>query len=203
MGELRVALPGVQVLFAFLLVVPFNQRFGKVSQFERHLYFTTPPAHALRVHAADCANHRPPAPFSARREGLRRPVFAIAMTTAVLLITHYLFSPLTAIITTIAAVAAFIVIWFLLPLRRRRSSGERNALLGASCRNNRPATVSPALLGFEENEKSPPLRFGGRRLMQLAQSTALDAKRTNAVWDGEVPPPRRPQGGMARRRRRA
>ena len=27
-GELRVALPGVQVLFAFLLVVPFNQRFA-------------------------------------------------------------------------------------------------------------------------------------------------------------------------------
>ena len=30
-GELRVALPGVQVLFAFLLVVPFNQRFADVT----------------------------------------------------------------------------------------------------------------------------------------------------------------------------
>src|SRR4030081_1932361 len=39
MGELRVALPGVQVLFAFLLVAPFNQRFGKTTQFERRLYF--------------------------------------------------------------------------------------------------------------------------------------------------------------------
>src|SRR5438445_3048661 len=38
MGELRVALPGVQVLFAFLLVAPFNQRFGTVSTFERDLY---------------------------------------------------------------------------------------------------------------------------------------------------------------------
>src|SRR5438445_11489150 len=39
MGELRVALPGVQVLFAFLLVAPFNQRFGKTTSFERQLYF--------------------------------------------------------------------------------------------------------------------------------------------------------------------
>src|SRR5437763_16156153 len=39
MGELRVALPGVQVLFAFLLVAPFNQRFSTVSMFERDLYF--------------------------------------------------------------------------------------------------------------------------------------------------------------------
>src|SRR5438552_8131453 len=41
MGELRVALPGVQVLFAFLLVAPFNQRFSTVSAFERRLYFGT------------------------------------------------------------------------------------------------------------------------------------------------------------------
>src|SRR5947209_14874804 len=41
MGELRVALPGVQVLFAFLLVAPFNQRFSKTTPFERRLYFAT------------------------------------------------------------------------------------------------------------------------------------------------------------------
>ena len=34
-GELRVALPGVQVLFAFLLVVPFNQRFEDTTQFQK------------------------------------------------------------------------------------------------------------------------------------------------------------------------
>src|SRR5205823_8659826 len=39
MGELRVALPGVQVLFAFLLVAPFNQRFSTTTPFERDLYF--------------------------------------------------------------------------------------------------------------------------------------------------------------------
>src|SRR5947209_1015082 len=41
LSELRVALPGVQVLFAFLLVAPFNQRFGTVTKFERRLYLAT------------------------------------------------------------------------------------------------------------------------------------------------------------------
>src|ERR671930_1960263 len=39
--ELRVALPGVQVLFAFLLVVPFNQRFPDITNFQRTIYFIT------------------------------------------------------------------------------------------------------------------------------------------------------------------
>ncbi len=41
LGELRVALPGVQVLFAFLLVVPFNQRFADVTQFQKTMFFVT------------------------------------------------------------------------------------------------------------------------------------------------------------------
>src|SRR5437588_10101756 len=41
MGELRVALPGVQVLFGFLLVIPFDARFKAASGAERGLYFTT------------------------------------------------------------------------------------------------------------------------------------------------------------------
>ena len=40
-GELRVALPGVQVLFAFLLVVPFNQRFADVTSLQQTIYFIT------------------------------------------------------------------------------------------------------------------------------------------------------------------
>ena len=41
LGELRVALPGVQVLFAFLLVVPFNQRFPVITEFQKTTYFVT------------------------------------------------------------------------------------------------------------------------------------------------------------------
>ena len=37
--ELRLALPGVQILFAFLFVVPFNNRFGETDDFQRHVWF--------------------------------------------------------------------------------------------------------------------------------------------------------------------
>lgn len=39
LNELRVALPGVQVLFAFLLVVPFSQGFTKVTPTQKAVYF--------------------------------------------------------------------------------------------------------------------------------------------------------------------
>src|SRR3954470_14595869 len=41
LGELRVALPGVQVLFAFLLAVPFNQGFQKATEFQKDVYLVT------------------------------------------------------------------------------------------------------------------------------------------------------------------
>ena len=41
LNELRVALPGVQVLFAFLLIVPFSQRFSSVTPLQRYAYFAT------------------------------------------------------------------------------------------------------------------------------------------------------------------
>ncbi|MGH9250942.1 MAG: DUF6328 family protein, partial [Acidimicrobiales bacterium] len=39
LNELRVALPGVQVLFAFLLIVPFSQGFDKLDAGDRRVYF--------------------------------------------------------------------------------------------------------------------------------------------------------------------
>jgi hypothetical protein len=132
-GELRVALPGVQVLFAFLLVAPFNKRFGEVSNFERDLYFAAllltllatmlliapTMIHRLEFQRGEKAY----VVQTANRlmiSGLT--VLAVAMTTAVLLITHFLFGPTTAVITTIIVVGAFVLIWFLLPLRRRLST---------------------------------------------------------------------------------
>ncbi len=41
LNELRVAIPGVQVLFAFLLTIPFNQRFERVDMFQETVYFVT------------------------------------------------------------------------------------------------------------------------------------------------------------------
>jgi hypothetical protein len=41
LNELRVALPGVQVLFAFLLTVPFTQRFATLTSTQEKVYYAT------------------------------------------------------------------------------------------------------------------------------------------------------------------
>jgi hypothetical protein len=41
LNELRVALPGVQVLFAFLLTVPFSAGFSDLTDLQRTIYFST------------------------------------------------------------------------------------------------------------------------------------------------------------------
>ena len=41
LNELRVALPGVQVLFAFLLTLPFTGKFAELSSLERDVYYAT------------------------------------------------------------------------------------------------------------------------------------------------------------------
>jgi hypothetical protein len=47
LNELRVALPGVQVLFAFLLTVPFTQRFNQLTSLQRDVFFAAFIAAAL------------------------------------------------------------------------------------------------------------------------------------------------------------
>jgi Family of unknown function (DUF6328) len=132
LAELRVALPGVQVLFAFLLVAPFNQRFAKVDGFGRDLYLATllltllasilliAPTIIHRLHFQ--LGEKPYVVNSANRlmiAGLL--VFALAMTCAVLLVTRYLFGTGTAIVVTAAVMAGFGMTWFMLPLRNRRA----------------------------------------------------------------------------------
>jgi Na+/melibiose symporter-like transporter len=128
--ELRVALPGVQVLFAFLLAVPFQQNFTTISEFEKKIYFATLLLTALSAALliAPSAYHR----ITFRYQQKHRLVFisnrlaigglatlALAMTSAILLITHVLFGAAATIVTTVVALAVFIVLWAVLPLKRR------------------------------------------------------------------------------------
>jgi len=128
--ELRVALPGVQVLFAFLLAVPFQQEFTKISEFEKKVYFATLLLTALSAALliAPSAYHR----LTFRYQQKHRLVFvsnrlaiaglatlALAMTCAILLITHLLFGTVATVVTVAAALATFIVLWAVLPLKRR------------------------------------------------------------------------------------
>ncbi len=134
MGELRVALPGVQVLFGFLLVAPFNARFGRTSEFERRLYFAalllTLLASILLI--APTVMHRlefrQGRKYDVVRSGNRLTiaglcVLAVAMTCAIALVTHYLFGQTTAIVTSVVAALVFTGVWFALPLSRRRPAG--------------------------------------------------------------------------------
>lgn len=130
--ELRVAIPGVQVLFAFLLAVPFQQGFEKVTNFQRDVYFATLLCTAISavLLMAPTAYHR----LTFRYQQKRRLVFysnrfaiagitflALAMLGAITLVTDYLFSDTATLVVSGLAILAFAIFWFALPLRRRFS----------------------------------------------------------------------------------
>jgi Family of unknown function (DUF6328) len=129
LGELRVALPGVQVLFAFLLVVPFNQRFPDITDFQKTTYFVTLlfTAAASVCLIAPTAQHR----IEFRRQHKEQIMLmanrlavlglgclAVAMTGAILLITDLLYGSTTTLIVTLAVGVAFATLWYLVPVRR-------------------------------------------------------------------------------------
>lgn len=130
--ELRVALPGVQVLFAFLLAVPFQQNFTEINSFEKRVYFVT--LLCTTISAAllitPSAYHR----LTFHRQQKGRLVYlankltiaglgflALAMTGALILISDVLYGGVTTLVVGVGALAMFGALWFLLPLRRRVS----------------------------------------------------------------------------------
>jgi hypothetical protein len=130
--ELRVALPGVQVLFAFLLAVPFQQNFTKITGFQEKVYFATllctaisaallisPTAyHRLTFHL----QQKKELVFVSNRLSIAGLCFlALAMTGAVTLITDVLFGGIATAVFGIAAATMFVLLWGVLPLRQRLS----------------------------------------------------------------------------------
>lgn len=129
--ELRIALPGVQVLFAFLLAVPFQQRFEQVTAFQKYLYFATLllAAGSMFLLMAPTAFHR----LTFRRQqkaALLRlsnrlsiaglALLSLAVVGAVTLITDFLFdsSAATVVVCALSLGGAFAT-WFLVPLLLR------------------------------------------------------------------------------------
>ncbi|MEX1264602.1 MAG: DUF6328 family protein [Actinomycetota bacterium] len=137
LNEVRVVLPGVQVLFAFLLTVPFTGTFEKqvdggeriayivaffFTAFAAALMITPTPLHRLQFRQGD-------------KEGFLRTsnrlvlagiaCLAIAMVAAVWLVAQILFTS-GGMATVIGAVAAGVVVllWFVLPLVSRFSDGK-------------------------------------------------------------------------------
>jgi cation transport ATPase len=133
--EHRLAMPGVQVLFAFLLILPFQNRFRDLTTDQEYVYFsallcaavaivlliTPTAAHRIRWRQAD----KEALLLVATRTAIAATVFmAASVTASVYLITDYLFGgPVTAIVTGLIA-ALFVAFWYALPVVRRIRDGR-------------------------------------------------------------------------------
>jgi hypothetical protein len=130
--EVRVAQTGTQVLFAFLLGVPFTQRFADVTSFQKTVYFVTLLAAAVASAflIAPSAYHRllfrqREKPFVIESANwliiIGLGFVAVAMSGVILLITDVLYSDTAAAIVTAAVAGLFVVLWYVVPLSRRIS----------------------------------------------------------------------------------
>jgi hypothetical protein len=130
LNELRVALPGVQVLFAFLLAVPFSNGWSRVTDLQRDVFFVaflcTAASSILLI--APSTYHRLRWREGEKERMLRASnnlaiagtVFlAFGMTAAVFLISDLLFKAWWAALATGLTGGCFAWFWFGLPLVRR------------------------------------------------------------------------------------
>jgi hypothetical protein len=128
LNELRVTLPGVQVLFAFLLAVPFQNGWRRATPFEKDVFLVAFLATAVStlLLVAPSAYHR----LRWRVEDKGRIVaianvlaiagtfvLAIALAAVVLLVTDYLLSRAAAVAATAAIGLVLAALWYGLPLR--------------------------------------------------------------------------------------
>jgi membrane-bound acyltransferase YfiQ involved in biofilm formation len=130
LNELRVAMPGVQILFGFLLTVPFQQRFSQVTDFQETVYFVTlvTAAVAAAFLIAPSAYHR--VMFEQQDKPniihigtaqllIGLAALAVAMNGAVLLVTDVLFAPGTVTVTVVLLATLYLTLWFGFGLVRR------------------------------------------------------------------------------------
>jgi hypothetical protein len=138
LNELRVALPGVQVLFAFLLAVPFSQGFATATPTQTNLFFLTlgltTVASVLLI--APSSYHR----INFRQRDKERLLFvsnrwaiaglaclALAMVSAVVLISDYLYKGPMPIVAGGVAAILFGYFWFVFPLARLREDRSESS----------------------------------------------------------------------------
>ncbi len=132
--ELRIVLPGVQILFAFLLTVPFAQRFAELTGLQRNVFFATLlcTAAATALLIGPSAHHRLLFRQGAREHRLRvgnlLTIFGLiflvpAMVGVIFVITDLMFGLMGAVAVTVLMALVFGLLWFALPLWYRRNGG--------------------------------------------------------------------------------
>ncbi len=130
LNELRVAIPGVQVLFAFLLTVPFAQGFAQVTPTQRKIYFACVlcTAAATGFLMAPTAYHRIQFRERDKEQMIRTSnglaitgmfFLAAAMSLVVLLITDVIYGGVWTWIATASVAVLIAGLWYALPLSRR------------------------------------------------------------------------------------
>jgi hypothetical protein len=133
--ELRVAQTGVQILFAFLMTLPFSARFVDVTPFQRDVYVVAllAAAGAAAMLIAPVAYHRvlfqrgrkPELVRSAHRMASGGLAFMlVAMVSAVLLITDFILDGWLAWLLSAVTGLWFVLLWLILPLLRRDDRDE-------------------------------------------------------------------------------
>ena len=130
LNELRVALPGVQVLFAFLLILPFQQGFAEISDSDRMLFVVALLASALAAALliAPSMYHR----LNFRRRAKEQMLFdsnrllivgsvftAIGIAGVIYLIVDIVAGGVPAVLATVATLLVYGALWLGLPLVRR------------------------------------------------------------------------------------
>jgi hypothetical protein len=135
LNEVRVALPGVQVLFAFLLVLPFQQGWSQIDDVARALYFAALVASAVAtaVLITPSVYHR----LNFRRRNTERMLHdsnllviigtsfvAVEIACAIFLIADVAYGRDIAIVATVLTLALYAALWWALPLWRRREPDD-------------------------------------------------------------------------------
>jgi hypothetical protein len=125
LNELRVALPGVQVLFAFLLAVPFARGWSRITTFQKDVFFVAFIAAAVSsaLLIATSSIHRIGWRVSDKeqivRTGNRLSIgglasLAVAIVSVVLLVTDYIFDRTTAVATAAGVATVIVASWYAL-----------------------------------------------------------------------------------------
>lgn len=136
LSELRVVIPGVQLLAAFLLILPFNSGFDSLRAGERAVYFVAFLAAVLAsvLTIAPSAQHR-----IRWREGDKEALLrtanrltiagtgsvVVALSGSVFLVGQVLYKEVVASIVAAAMIVAMAWWWFLQPILRRAKDGKR------------------------------------------------------------------------------
>ena len=130
LNELRVALPGVQMLFGFLLAVPFTNKFSDITTTQRHVYYFTfiSTAAATIFFIAPTAYHRLRFRQHDKEQLLQTATrvtiagtacLAAALSGAVYLVSDLLFHAAATAVAAAAAAGLVLWLWYGLPLLRR------------------------------------------------------------------------------------